>query len=54
MRHLLERLVKDESGISAIEFALVIAILSISIISHLESVTGFLNGFFNTAASYLN
>lgn len=54
MRKFLKRLAKDESGISAIEFALVITILSIAIISHLQSMTGFLNGFFGDAASRLN
>ena len=54
MRKLLKRLARDESGISAIEFALVITILSIAIISHLYSLRDFLNGFFGDASSRLN
>lgn len=51
MKQFIKRLIADESGISALEFGLVIAILSISIIANLHSLRDALNGFYGSAAS---
>jgi pilus assembly protein Flp/PilA len=47
------RFVKDESGATAIEYALIVPLLAIAIIASLQAVSGELQGVFGTVSSEL-
>jgi pilus assembly protein Flp/PilA len=54
MRKYLPRFVKDESGVTAIEYGLIAALIAIVIIGALTAVGGSLNTLFTTVSTTLN
>lgn len=53
MKELVIDFLADESGVSAIQYALVATLLSITVIPNLGSISGALNGIFGTASTNL-
>jgi Flp pilus assembly pilin Flp len=53
LRSLLERVAKDEKGQTLVEYALIIALVSIALIAALNALTGALNGVFTTIGNAL-
>jgi pilus assembly protein Flp/PilA len=54
MTHLVARFLKDEDGATAIEYALIAAIIGIGIIAALGPLTNAITGAFNNIATALN
>lgn len=54
MRKHLQRFVQDESGVTAIEYGLIAALIAIVIIGALTAVGGSLNTLFTTVSTTLN
>lgn len=54
MQSFVTRFIEDESGVSAIQYGLVIAILSLAIIPFLSSYASSLNTFFGNVTTNLN
>jgi pilus assembly protein Flp/PilA len=53
MSRLLKRLLRDDSGATAIEYGLIAALISVAIITAVTAVGGSLNSTFNSVASAL-
>jgi pilus assembly protein Flp/PilA len=54
MTNLLGRFVTDESGVTAVEYALIASFISIAIIVPVTQIGTHLNGVFNTIATTLS
>jgi pilus assembly protein Flp/PilA len=54
MKTLFNRFVKDESGATAIEYGLIAALIAVTIIAALNSVSGALNTVFGKVETELN
>jgi len=53
MSRLLKRLLRNDSGATAIEYGLIAALISVAIITAVTAVGGSLNSTFNSVASAL-
>ena len=53
MRRLVERFLRDESGATAIEYALVASLISIAIVAGATAIGGTLSGTFTTVGGSL-
>ena len=51
MSKLMTRLVKDESGATAIEYGLIVALIAVVIVTAVTTLGGKLNGAFTTVGS---
>ena len=51
MRHLLSRFLRDKSGVTAVEYALIVALVSIALVAGARSLGLQIGGTFNTAKS---
>ena len=51
MSKLITRLMRDESGATAIEYGLIVALIAVVIVTAVTSLGGKLNGAFSTVAS---
>jgi pilus assembly protein Flp/PilA len=54
MTKIFARLLKDESGATAIEYGLIAALISVALITGATALGGSLNNQFTNLASYLN
>jgi pilus assembly protein Flp/PilA len=54
MRKQVYRLLKDEAGVTAIEYGLIAALIAVFIIAALQLVGGSLNNIFTTVGNTLN
>ena len=54
MTKIFARLIKDESGATAIEYGLIAALISVALITGATTLGGSLNNQFNNLSTYLN
>ncbi len=54
MARLMRRFLKDEGGATAIEYALIVAVLSLAIVGGLSQVTNSMTGMFSNTAGAID
>jgi len=54
MKQAIHRFLRDQSGATAIEYGIIVAMLAVGLIATLETFGGSLSNFFNNTASTVN